>query len=70
MPATYTTKQDEMVDAICHRYYGGSSGTTEAVLAANPGLADLSPILPLGTMITLPDIQTRTQQTKLVSLWD
>ena len=37
--ATYTTAGGEMIDQITWRYYGHQIGTTEAVLAAYPGLA-------------------------------
>lgn len=40
--------QGDTIDAICQRVYGRTAGVTEAVLAANPGIADLGPILPHG----------------------
>jgi phage tail protein X len=43
---------------------------TEAVLAANPGLAGKGLILPLGTVITMPEIARPTTQRPLISLWD
>ena len=33
--------QGDTLDAICVRYYGRTEGVVEAVLAANPGLAEL-----------------------------
>ena len=48
-------QQGDTVDAICQRVYGRTAGVTEAVLEANPGLADLGPVLPHGTVIDLPD---------------
>ncbi|MDF6786041.1 tail protein X, partial [Escherichia coli] len=48
--------QGDTVDAICHRVYGRTAGVTEAVLAANPGIADLGPVLPHGTELVMPDI--------------
>lgn len=67
----YVTGQSEMLDLICHRFYGRSAGTTEAVLAANPGLAALGPVLPFGTRILLPDLPTGQRKTRpLTSLWD
>lgn len=51
---TYTTRTGETVDLACHRYYGRTSGVTEAVLAANVGLAALGTILPIGTVIIMP----------------
>ena len=70
MTTTYTTKQGEVVDLVCHRHYGRTREVIEAVLAANPGLAALGPVLPLGTQITLPDIAERSRRKPLTSLWD
>ena len=70
MSQIYTTKQGETVDLVCSKFYGRTRDVTEAVLAANPGLAALGPVLPLGTSITMPDIASRPAATELVSLWD
>lgn len=47
-------------------------GYTERVLAENPGLAALGPILPVGATIRFPmdDIAPPTRQTTAVRLWD
>lgn len=58
-----------MADIICRRTYGDESGYVEAVLAANPGLAAKGPILPMGTVVVLPDIETSTE-VPMVRLWD
>lgn len=68
--ATYTTKQNEVVDLICHRHYGRTKDVTEIVLAANPGLAAMGPVLPFATLVTLPDVQEKTRRKPLVSLYD
>jgi len=61
--------QGDTVDRICYRYYGYTAGVTEAVLKANPGLAELGPVLPMGTKVMLPEVAE--QQTKTtVQLWD
>jgi len=67
-----TAMQGDTVDMICHRHYGITAGVTEAVYAANPGLSDLGPILPLGTQITLPDLPTQSAEpaVQLLNLWD
>ena len=70
MSQTYTTKQGEMADMICYRHYGRTAEVTEMVLDANPGLAELGPVLPFATVVTLPDIPTRKQATTYVGLWD
>lgn len=65
----YTTSQFDVVDLICHRYYGRTQGTVEAVLAINPGLADLAPCLPQGLQILLPDLPKPTTS-RSVRLWE
>ena len=65
----YTTKANDMVDAIAYKVYGATAGYTEAILAANPGLADQGPILPAGITITLPDMSNQAQQIQTVKLW-
>lgn len=63
--------QGETIDALCQRVLGRTAGVTEAALAGNPGLADLGPILPIGTPVTLTDTTQATQtQAPLVQLWD
>ncbi|MFT0733911.1 tail protein X [Ralstonia wenshanensis] len=61
--------QGDTVDAICHRVYGRTAGVTEAVLAANPGIADLGPVLPHGTELVMPDIPPQPAM-QMVQLWD
>jgi phage tail protein X len=56
-PAIYVTGAGEMVDLICANFYGLNVDAAEAVYAANPGLADLGPVLPQGTVLTLPAIR-------------
>jgi phage tail protein X len=45
--------EGDSVDLIAYRRYG-SHGMEQAILEANPGLAALGPILPLGTRVALP----------------
>lgn len=69
MSQLYITRQFDEVDAICWRYYGRTQQTVEAVLLANPGLADMMPILPEGVTISLPDLpEPSTSET--VRIWD
>lgn len=70
MATIYTTRQGEMVDAICRRAYGDESGYVEAVLDANPGLAAMASPLPAGTVIVLPDVPKASEVVRVVSLWD
>lgn len=62
--------QGDTVDSLCHRHLG-SSAAVEQVLVDNPGLADLGPILPIGTLVTLPDTDpAATSTATLIQLWD
>ncbi len=70
MPTEYHTRAGEMLDLICHQHYGLQSGAVEAVLAANPRLADHGPVLPDGLVITLPDLAQPRREEQLISLWD
>ena len=67
---SYRSKGGETVDEIVWRHYDKSIvGALEIVLEANPGLADLGPTLPVGTLIELPKIDTPTAA-QAVRLWD
>lgn len=67
---TYTTRQADTVDFICWKFYGSTANrVTEAVLEANPGLADQGPELPAGLSIALPEIAAPAR-TQGVKLWD
>lgn len=61
-----------MVDAICMAVYGDEPGYTEAVLEANPGLADIGPILPAGVVVSLPDLAAAgdAAEPEVLRLWD
>jgi phage tail protein X len=69
MRVVYAEKYDNL-DAICWRYYGRSSGVVEQVLAANPHLANMGPILAHGTQVSLPDISTPQNIKQSIQLWD
>ena len=66
----YRTKDGDLVDAICWRHYGEQSGAVEVVLEANPGLADIGPVLPSGIIVELPDLPPAVQELPTVRLWD
>lgn len=70
MPSTYTTKAGQTVDLVCLEFYGRTRSTTEIVLDANPGIGALGPVLPIGTVLLLPDIDTRPVARELVKLWE
>ncbi|WP_460115370.1 tail protein X [Pseudomonas sp. H2_D02] len=70
MSATVRAHQNDTVDALCWHHYGRTAGVTEAVLEANPGLADYGPILPQGLAVRMPEAQTAAPQRQMVNLWD
>lgn len=70
MPIATRTNQNDTVDALCWRHYGRTAGVTEAVLDANPGLADHGPTLPQGLAVLMPEAQTSAPQRQMVNLWD
>ncbi|GJL37053.1 tail protein X [Enterobacter hormaechei] len=63
-------QQSDTVDAICWRYYGKTQGMTEIVLNANPGLADMGPVLPHGLEIELPEQASSSTVTQTIKLWE
>lgn len=63
----YRTKQGDMVDAICKAQYG-TEAHLPMVLDANPGLADLGPVLPVGLLVDLPE-QPADPVRSVMRLW-
>ncbi|MEH4266383.1 tail protein X [Klebsiella aerogenes] len=63
------TQQRETVDMLCYRHYGKTAGVTEAVMDANPGIADCGVFLPYGCVIEMPD-QVPAQAADTLQLWD
>ena len=70
MPIILRAHQGDTVDALCWRHYGRTAGVTEAVLDANPGLADHGPTLPQGLPVHMPDAQATAPQRQMVNLWN
>lgn len=68
--ASVRAQQGDTVDAICWRHYGRTAGVVEQVLEANPGLADHGPVIPNGTLVTLPEAAVQAEQRQMVNLWD
>ena len=64
-----TALQGDSVDSLCYRHLG-SSAAVEATLEANPGLAALGAILPMGTVVTLPEIVSESATQNIIQLWD
>ncbi|RON61598.1 phage tail protein [Pseudomonas fluorescens] len=70
MTVSIRTQQNDTVDALCWRHYGRTAGVTEAVLEANPSLADHGPTLPQGLLVQMPEAQAAALQRQIVNLWD
>lgn len=63
--------QGDTFDALLWRERSLGPADWPAVLQLNPGLAALGPILPLGTVVIVPETVTPTTPTlSLVQLWD
>ena len=70
MALLYSTRDGDSVDYVAWKHYGtADAAVVEAVIQANPGLADRGPVLPAGVSITLPDLVTPTK-TEGQRLWD
>lgn len=70
MAQTYITRDGDTVDYIAWAQYGSQlSQVIDAVLSANPGIADHGPTLPAGITMTLPDVDTSPTGSDGVSLW-
>lgn len=63
----YRSRSGELLDEICFNHYG-TEDQVERVLEANSGLAALGVILPLGTLITLPE-KPVLKVRKAIRLW-
>jgi len=59
----------ETLDEVCFRHYGTERGTFDVVLAKNRHVAELSPVLPEGVKIELPDLMETTSRRE-VKLWE
>lgn len=58
MPQRFIVQQEGVtLDLLLWRIHGRKGqGLVEAALVANPGLAALGPVIPLGTAIVIPDL--------------
>ncbi|SCM80001.1 P2-like prophage tail protein X [uncultured Pleomorphomonas sp.] len=65
----YATIDGDTVDDIAYGYYGENTNHTEAVLAANPGLAEAGPILPAGMVVIIPAVTSTNTPVPTISLW-
>lgn len=67
MATTIRTSDGDILDDICQRYYGHLTGSVEAVLRHNQGLAAIAQPYQKGLLITLPDLPP--PRTDTVRLW-
>ena len=68
---TVRTADGDRLDWICRRHYGELfAGAVEAVLAANPGLAALGPVLPAGVAVAMPALTPPVAITRQIALWE
>lgn len=65
-------RSGDKLDLLLFREAGLSASHLTRVMEANPGLADLGPILPLGTIVIVPaTAETSASRTRpLIQLWD
>lgn len=63
-------QQADTVDALCWRHLGMTRGVVEETLLLNPGLAEHGPVLPHGTVVTLPEPVAEPATVATVRLWD
>ena len=68
MATTCRTSNGDLLDTICHHYYGHLRGTVEAVLEANEGLAQEPQPFRAGLLIRLPEVVATADEA--VRLWD
>ncbi|MDF3932302.1 tail protein X [Pseudomonas citronellolis] len=68
MATIFRSTDGDLLDRICYQRYGHLNGCVEAVLDANPGLADEPQPLRAGLLIRLPELATPADQQ--VRLWD
>ncbi|MEB2854077.1 tail protein X [Pseudomonas atacamensis] len=70
MAVTIRSQQSDTVDALCWRHYGRTAGVTEAVLDANPGLADFGATLPQGIIVKMPEVTGLAPMRQILNLWN
>ncbi|MGU5544060.1 tail protein X [Aeromonas veronii] len=69
MMQTYRTSDGDTIDYIAWKFYQTLEGrVVEQLLDANPGIADLGPVLPAGVLVNMPDIVPQ-QHEQGVRLW-
>ncbi|GHA13234.1 P2-like prophage tail protein X [Devosia pacifica] len=72
METVTITRERMTLDLLLWRRFGGAGrALIAAALTLNPGLAALGPVLPLGTVVTLPEppLETAQRSRKVLSLF-
>lgn len=68
MAMTCRTSDGDLLDTLCYHAYGHLSGTVEAVLDANQGLAEETQPYRAGIVIIFPDLPQSTEEG--IALWN
>lgn len=68
MATIFRTSEGDLLDSLCHAYYGHLLGTVEAVMEANPGLAEEVQPFRAGVLISFPELAAA--EAEQVTLWD
>lgn len=68
MAMTCRTSDGDLLDTLCQAYYGHLLGTVEAVMEANPGLAEEAQPFRAGVVIRFPELEVA--EAEQVTLWD
>ena len=69
METIYRTREGDILDDICYRYYGHENAFID-VLRANYGLCDQGTVLPANAIIVLPALAGQSTTDEMVQLWD
>lgn len=64
------SKQGDTLDGLIWRERGLGPADFDRVFALNPGIAAIGTVLPLGTLITVPDAAPAPALLETVNLWD
>ena len=62
--------QGDTIDGLIWRERRLGPADLDTVLALNPGVAGIGAVLPLGTLITVPDSKPTLVMIETVQLWD
>ncbi|WP_416759637.1 tail protein X [Pseudomonas sp. BNK-6] len=68
MATTCRTSDGDLLDTLCHQFYGHLNGCVESVLDANQGLAEEPQPFRAGVLIVLPELPAVTEAA--LQLWD